>query len=293
MREIADIVMALRISAEAGSGAERRIAAVVLGDLENASRASIAELARSAAVSEPTVTRFCRALGCEGIRDFKFRLAQALAIGGAYLYAQPVQREAREERISAAVCAGAVSAIERIRISVEMATVSIIADKIAGARHVLIFGSGGMSSMAAAEMQNRLFRLGVSAVAHADGQMQRMTASVVDGRTTVLALSTSGFAQSLVDATAVARQYGAQTIAVTAPNSALARTAATVLPFLTHEDSNIYKPSSSRYAMLAVVDMIAMATAETIGPRVLEGMRRIKQSLSALKVNDPRLPLGD
>ncbi len=66
-----------------------------------------------------------------------------------------------------------------------------------------------------------------------------------------------------------------------------------MIPFQHGEDSNIYKPTSSRYALLAVVDMIATATAESRDSNVLESLRRIKLSLNTLKVDDPRLPLGD
>ena len=63
-----------------------------------------------------------------------------------------------------------------------------------------------------------------------------------------------------------------------------------VLPFVPAEDSNIYKPTSARYGLLAVVDMIAMVTAELRGPGIVEGMRRIKMSL---KSTDAQLPIGD
>ena len=75
--------------------------------------------------------------------------------------------------------------------------------------------------MLATEMQNRLYRLGISAVAQVDGQLQRMFAAVSTQNTVVLAFSTSGYAQSIVDAVQVARQYGAATIAVTSPGSPL------------------------------------------------------------------------
>jgi hypothetical protein len=39
--------------------------------------------------------------------------------------------------------------------------------------------------------------------------------------------------------------------------------------------------------------MLVTSVAETRGPKVLENLRRIKQSVNTLKVDDPRLPLGD
>ena len=61
---------------------ERRVAAIVAERRRDVPRMSIAELAREAGVSEPTVHRFCRALGCEGFPAFKLRLAEGLASVG-------------------------------------------------------------------------------------------------------------------------------------------------------------------------------------------------------------------
>ncbi len=90
-----------------------------------------------------------------------------------------------------------------------MPTVLAVAELLAGSGQVLCIGSGGTSSMLATEMQNRLFRLGLSAISQVDGQLQRMFAAVATPQTTVLAFSISGYAQSIVDAVQVARQYGA------------------------------------------------------------------------------------
>jgi DNA-binding MurR/RpiR family transcriptional regulator len=130
-------------------------------------------------------------------------------------------------------------------------------------------------------------------IAHSDGQMQRMTASVAGADSVVIAFSISGYSPSVVDSVRIARRYGAKTVAVTAPDSALAREAEILLPFRVSESSNLYKPNSARYAMMAIVDLIAMTTAEAIGPSVLEGLRRIKHNLAAVNVNDPRMPIGD
>jgi DNA-binding MurR/RpiR family transcriptional regulator len=57
------------------SPAERRVADHVLAHPRAALGNPIAEIARAAQVSQPTVIRFCRSLGCEGLSDFKLRLA--------------------------------------------------------------------------------------------------------------------------------------------------------------------------------------------------------------------------
>ncbi|MBZ9849211.1 MurR/RpiR family transcriptional regulator [Mesorhizobium sp. CA14] len=293
MKTPADIITRLQLISQDGTKSDRRLAGLVLSDLDFASKAAISEIAARVGVSEPTVTRFCRNLGCEGLRDFKFYLAQAIAIGGQYLSPEPLSRDAREQRVASAITEAAIAAIQRASENLDMTTLMDVAARIAGSGNVLCIGSGGISSMMATEMQNRLFRLGLSALAQTDGQLQRMYAAVATPETTLLAFSVSGYARSVIEAVEVAQQYGAATVAITAPDSALAKVADTVILLQSVEDGNIYKPTSSRYALLAILDMIATTVAEARGPKVLENLRRIKQSVNTLKVDDPKLPLGD
>jgi DNA-binding MurR/RpiR family transcriptional regulator len=265
MSKVADIITRLHVVAQDGSKSDRKLAALVLADPDYASKAAISDIAARASVSEPTVTRFCRALGCDGVREFKFFLAQALAIGGQYLTAELPARDIGESRIATAVTDAAIAAIQRASDGLDMAVVMKTAERLAAGGPVLCLGSGGISSMLATEMQNRLFRLGIPVSAQVDGQLQPMYAAVTTPETTVIAFSVSGFARSVVE----------------------------IIPFQADEDGNIYKPTSSRFALLAILDMIATATAEARGPKVLENLRRIKHSLNTLKIDDPRLPLGD
>lgn len=290
-----DIIGRLKARLEEGHSAEVRLIEVILSDMHFATTASIAEVARRARVSEPTVTRLARTLGFTSTREMKVHMAQALAIGGAYLRAHEANSEGQHtsNQVVATICNRAHSALDLISLALAQVDITRLGELIAGASRVIVFGTGGNSSMAAVEMQNRLFRLGLNGTAYADPQLQSMSASVSDKRTVIIAFSTSGRVRSILDAVAVARQYGATTIAVTKSGTPLAEAADHLIPFVFEEDQNLYKPSSSRYAMLAVVDILAMATAEAIGPRVLELLRRVRQSLVTLEASDPLQPIGD
>ncbi|RWF69110.1 MurR/RpiR family transcriptional regulator, partial [Mesorhizobium sp.] len=152
-----------------------------------------------------------------------------IAIGGQYLSPEPLSRDAREQRIASAITEAAVAAIQRASENLDMTTLMAVGARIAGSGNVLCIGSGGISSMMATEMQNRLFRLGLSALAQVDGQLQRMYAAVATPETTLVAFSVSGYARSVIEAVEVAQQYGAATVAITAPDSALAKVADTVI----------------------------------------------------------------
>jgi len=293
MTAVVDVIARLRELEADGSRADRKLAATVLRDLDFASKASIVDLAARAGVSEPTVTRFCRTLGSDGIREFKFRLAQALAVGGAYLMPRGTASEG-SRRVVDTIADGAVAAVEMLRAHVDPERIEAAAERLAAAQSVLCYGSGGSSSIAALELQHRLFRLGLAVAAYSDGELQRMTASVAGRGTVVCAFSISGHVRPMVEAITVARQYGASTLVVTAPASPLAEAGEIVIPFAIGEDESLLlRPSPTRYALIGCVDMLALATAEAMGPEVLERLRRIKQNLATMKFNDPALPIGD
>ena len=69
--------------------AEQAVADAVLRDVEGAVAESNEALASRAGVSPPSVTRFCRAVGCDGVRDFKIQLARSLAVGEVFLRTAP------------------------------------------------------------------------------------------------------------------------------------------------------------------------------------------------------------
>ncbi|QGG79405.1 hypothetical protein GH975_02015 [Litorivicinus lipolyticus] len=75
-----------RIQAQAPglSKSERRVADVFLNEPHAAIHLSIAKMAIQAGVSQPTVNRFCRRVGCLGYPDLKLKLAQELSSSQDY-----------------------------------------------------------------------------------------------------------------------------------------------------------------------------------------------------------------
>lgn len=290
-----DIIARLHARQARGRDAERRLVDAILGDLQFAAQATIAEIAQRAGVSEPTITRLARSLGFSGTQEMRIHIAQALAIGGAYLRTPPPAPTgpAGFADAVAGIAKGAHAALDLLALGLAEADVAGMARALCGARQVLVCGTGGGSSMAAVEMQNRLFRLGIKVTAQTDPQLQRMNASVLGPRDVAVFFSISGQARSVIDAARIARQYGARTMAVAKPGSPLAQETHTLLPLNFQEDGNLYKPSSVRYALLACVDILAMATAHAIGPSVIEPLRRVRQSLASQDIRDPLLPIGD
>ncbi len=291
-KETQDIVSLMRDRLSGMSKSERRIAEAILADMPWAVQSTTTELAERTGTSTPTITRFCRRLGCEGLRDFKLRLAQATAVGSRYLGAQPDATPAPLKAVTSVIGA-AHEALERLSAQVDEAALTQAADWLAAARRVAIFGGGGGSSIVAREGENRLFRLGLNVNACSDTQLQQMIAATLVADDVLLTVSTSGRYPESLRMVEIARTYGARTVAITRPGSPLAQAVDIVLAVDIPETELVLKPTASRYALLAMMDILATELAGRCGEAALENMRRIKYQLVTHRDADDTQPLGD
>ncbi|MGL5409921.1 MAG: MurR/RpiR family transcriptional regulator, partial [Shewanella sp.] len=161
------------------------------------------------------------------------------------------------------------------------------------ARQVIAIGMGGGSTIASQEMQHRLFRLGYAVVAYNDGLMSRMIASTADGNDVIVMLSATGYTPTIIESAELAKEYGVKVIAITPKATPLAKIADLILPIEHQETDFIYKPSASRYAMLALVDVLSMALAVNHKRRSRDKLRRLKLALDSYRGGLDRQPLGD
>ena len=268
------------------SPAERQVAEAVRADFEGATRTTIAELALKAGVSQPTISRFCRSLGCASFNQFKMELATTLAVASAYLrsdrvFDDDVGHMARSVMMRAA---GAVrEALEQLDTAKVAAAISILATS----RRIDIYGQGGGSAVVAEDAKLRLFRLGIPVSAFIDGHQQRMSAATLRAGDAVLAVSNSGRSKPVIEAVSIARSFGAATIALTRPETPLARAAETVIPITIGESEDILVPTPSRYAHLAVIDTIATGVAARLGAAGREALRRVRYTVASIGIAIP------
>ena len=171
--------------------------------------------------------------------------------------------------------------------------VQAAAEALAKARMVHAFGMGGASTVFAAEVQNRLGRLGRPVSACSDAVAMRMLAATLGPEDVVLALSITGITAELLTAIEVARSYGARVVAITRADTPLAARADWLLPIVIDETDFVFKPTASRYAVMLAIDILATTLALHQPTDNRERLRRIKLALDASRGGDDRLPLGD
>ncbi|MEW6989150.1 MurR/RpiR family transcriptional regulator [Colwelliaceae bacterium 6441] len=290
-----DIVNKIKEGLGHFSPAEEKVAKFILADINYAANAPINELAEKANVSHASITRLARTLTCENVRDLKLKLAQSAAVGERFTSEESVDKQGISFVYQSILDILALNAG-----LIKDEVVELAAQSICAAKHTLLFGVGGGSSAISQECQNRFFRLGVPSNAHSDPMMMRMTASTVDANDVVLCLSLGGVSPDVLDSAKIAKEYGATIIAI-APDSELASFADFHLPIATQESDYIFKPSASRYVMLAAIDILSNEIAMKNQRKSREKLRRLKVQLDAhrapqsetTKESGKRLPLGD
>jgi len=259
--------------------AERKVADMVLSDVDFAMRASITELAQRAEVSEPSVTRFCRAVGANGLRDFKMQLAQSVA-GGLPYASTAVARDDDIQTLLDKVSEAAVEGITHARGALDPVVVETAIAALAGARRVYFFGVGSGSGLVAQDAALRFLRLDIAASAFTDGHLQRLYAGLLEPGDVAFAVSHSGRSVEVNESIQIAKERGATTIALTNVGSRLAWLVD--IPLLLRVPSAIdpHTPGVSRLVHLCIMDALAIGVALKLGPKTLEKMRHAKARLS-------------
>ncbi len=273
------------------SRSHKLIAANILSQPKLFIEKPIEELAPWLGVSAPTVTRFCRVVGCEGLRELKLRLMGGLRVGLRYL--EPVTLPATPAEAAQHVLHRAQHAIETTVESADLPALERAADIIGRCRILYAFGSGGVSSWLIEEVQNRLFRLGVHVVPCADHQMQLMMAATVARTDAVLCCSLTGRNAELVKVAHVAAEYGASTIALTTRGAPLAAVVDLPLTSPLKESGEVLSPTMMRYGFLITIDILAYTIALRNSRSAQQMLRRIKQQVVTHRDEDDTQPLCD
>ena len=245
------------------SPAEKRVADHVLAHPRAALGDPIAEIARAAQVSQPTVIRFCRSLGCEGLSDFKLRLASGLSATVPITHTQVTGEDSMLE-LGVKVLGNTASAILALREQLNRETLATAIEMLAKAERIEFFAVGHYG-VVAHDAQFKFLRFGVPCGAHTDVRLQPLAAGVLKPRDVVVVISSSGRVDDLLAIVDTARERGATVVAVTASQSPLARKADVALIVDHVEDVATHLPMVSRILHLLVIDILAVGVAMKLG----------------------------
>lgn len=306
MEKPVDLLGRIRAQMSSMTKSDQKIADHLLQAPSGFTRASVRAVAGQIGVSEPTVVRFCRNVGCDGFKDLKFRLTQELAFEQARSDAAAEHSSAGEattmttwadrhapgpSHIFEQANGALASVMETVAGSEAL---SLAAEAISNGRRIIIFGIGGSSAVLAEELHNRLFRLGLASVCYADSYAQRMVAATVGESDVALFITSTGRPRSLQDSLELAKYYGAKTIAITDHETPIGRDADVCLNVrLTQAGVHEFQPNPMRFGQLLAIDLLAFSVAEAMGAQASRMLRQTRGSIASLHGIAPQQPIGD
>ncbi|AHF76751.1 DNA-binding transcriptional regulator [Sodalis praecaptivus] len=271
------------------SKSERKVAEVILLSPQTAIHSSIAILARTAEVSEPTVNRFCRRLGSKGYPDFKLHLAQSLANGTPYVN-RNVDEDDSVDSYTHKIFESAMASLEQVKNSLDIAAVNRAVDVLTQAKKISFFGLGA-SAAVAHDAMNKFFRFNIPVVYSEDIVLQRMSCMNSSEGDVVVLISHTGRTKMLVELSALARENDATVIAITSPRSPLALEASLTLALDVPEDTDMFMPMTSRLAQLTLIDVLATGFTLRRGAKFRDNLKRVKDALKESRFDKSELGL--
>ena len=195
------------------SPAEKRVADPMLAHPRSALNDAIADLAKAAQVSQPTVIRFCRSLGCVGLSDFKLRLASGLSGSMPLTHTQVTVSDSVLE-LGVKVLGNTASAMLQVRDQLNRDTLVRAIELLAAAQRIEFFAVGHRG-VVADDAQLEFLRFGVPSASFTDPRLQVLAANVLRPSDVVVIIS-SGRVDDLLAVADMARQRGAAVLAIIA-----------------------------------------------------------------------------
>jgi glucokinase len=238
------------------SPAEQRVATLVLEQPRLVLNEPIADIARLAEVSQPTVIRFCRSLGFLGLADFKLKFASSLT-GAIPVRHSQVRNSDSTHDLSAKVIDNTVSAILKFRDQLDVRSLDRAIELVSRAKRVEFYAMGN-SRVVALDGQHKFFRFRIPTSSYGDSHLFTLAAELLKPGDVVIAISNSGKLPELLAAVDAAREAGADVIAISSSSSPLAKKATVCLAVDHSEDSTTFLSMISRILQLLLIDIMSV-----------------------------------
>ena len=260
---------------------ERAVGEFVLEDPKSVINMKTAGASEKIGISEPTLIRFCKALGFSGYQDFKINLSQQLAADD-YFVMYEIDEDDSIHELCEKVFDTTISEILNVRSQIDQNILEEAIEALANARRVEFYAFGG-SAPVAMDAQHKFFRLKIPSSYISDPHIQFMSANSLGKKDVVVAISQSGTTSALLDSVKIVRKSGVKVIGIMPGRTPLADICDYPLTIDVGDNNRLSKPNTSRIAYTAVIDVMTMGVAQ-LKPEAQEHLYNIVDSQRSLRV---------
>ena len=262
---------------------EQTVGEFVLKDPKSIIMMKTAEASNEIGISEPTLIRFCKAIGFSGFQEFKINLSQQLAADD-YFVMYEINEDDSIHELCEKVFDTTISEILNVRSQIDQAILENAIETLVNAKRVEFYAFGG-SAPVAMDGQHKFFRLKISSSYISDPHLQFMSANSLEKDDVVVAISQSGTTSALIDSVKIVRKNGVKVIGIMPGNTPLSNLCDFPLTIDVGLENRITKPVTSRIAYTAVIDVLTMGVAQ-LKPEAQDHLYNIADSQRSLKVDN-------
>ncbi|AMO82871.1 MAG: SIS domain-containing protein [Hafnia sp.] len=195
---------------------------------------SLREVSLALEVSEPLVVKVAKKIGYSGFRELRRALV-------AYFASLPYEKEeeiTEQDNLNTVldkVFSNSIQALKEAQAVADTQVINAAAALIYKAKHVVLLGVGGSSSVCE-DFEHKLLRIGVHSHTYSDFHLMLMVACQLTEEDVVIVISQSGDTRELLNAVEIAKQRRANIVCITNDN---------VSPLSQLSDLSIFSPAMS------------------------------------------------
>ena len=258
---------------------EVKVAESVLQKADEVIHFSVSQLAEQAKVSDPTVIRFCRALGFKGFQDFKIHLAQSIIPPVRTIHESMNEQEEAPELVRK-VFAANQDAIQSTLSTLDFATVQKAIEDLSHADKIIFHGLAG-SAAVAMDAHHKFFRIGIPCEWYSDTHMAIMAGAMMKPGQVFVAISHSGSTHDVIESVQAAKNAGATTIGIVSyAKSPLSKVVTHTLLVGSSETGFRFEPMASRIAQLCVIDVLSVGVSLLRSDQVISNLNKSRAAIA-------------
>lgn len=253
-----EIVLSIRSQLQQMNPAQGRIARYILQNPAEIPGMPIGRLAKESNVSEASISRFVKFLGCSNYRDFQTEMVKSNLLSHDRIrgYAD-VKNMDSASQICQKIFDANIQCLSDTFAMLDTDALERCADLIVRTRKLCILAQG-RSTVTANSIRQRLYRLGIACSVYSDPHEQAVSASLLNQNDVVMGISTFGRSKNLLKNLRFASSRKAVVIGVSSyRGTPLEEVADIMLVSSSNEDASFgFEPSCSTVAQMVMLDCL-------------------------------------
>jgi len=280
-----NIFMALRSEYDFLSRVEKNIADVILNTPDDFLTYSMAELSKVAGVSQGSINNFAKKYSSGGFSSLKLKIAGCLSTQGQEPFSVIDSSQSLISGMEMKIKSTTAAFYNTLELNDE-ASLKAAVSMILKAKSIQIFGVFH-SGIVANDFCYRLIQLGIPATFVSDTLMCAVSASMLDEKDLVIAISSSGRTREIVDAVDIAAKNRTPVICLTCSKfSPLAQKSDCVLLSSASGVSISEKSPEIRLSQILVLDTLCSHIRSIIDAEGQEHYYKLKDIISSHAIKD-------